>query len=131
MQYINKAAPEAKPRFAQKKQNGKSQKTSGAMQYKPRNVTDKKMFSDLATYQPKKTTDSTCSSSPNTSNDNISSPESQVENKPVEVLYTSFNQQHQNPEELNSSFFCNDHESSFPVSNEKKFKSCVLIENES
>ena len=94
MQYLNKTAPEAKPRFAQKQQKGKNLKASGTMQYKPRNGTEKKMFNDLATYQPKKTTDSTCSSSPNTSNDNISSPESPIQNKAVEVLSTTFNQQH-------------------------------------
>ena len=89
------------------------------------------MFNDLTTYMPKKTNDSTCSSSTDASNDNISSPDSPVHKKAVAVLSTTFNQQHQNPEELDSSFFGNNDESSSPVSNERKFKSCVLIENES
>jgi hypothetical protein len=89
------------------------------------------MFNDLSTYMPKKTTDSTCSSSPDASNDNISSTDSSPHKKAVAVLSTTFNQQHQNPEDLDSSFFGNGHESSFPVSNERKFKSYVLIENES
>ena len=125
MQYVNKAnTAETKPKSSRQPKARNSIKPAANMQYKPR-ATEKKMFSDLATYQPKKTTDSTCSSSPS-SNDNISSPETQ---KSITVLSTSFNDQHiSNPEELDSSFFGNDEE--LAQSQEKKYKSLVLIEND-